>query len=189
MKTYVNEAFWLARQMLDLYQDARGISAFRPDKDMFCALLEGTKRIRDLGQARWIMAEMVRGGKKGGDPNEVDTEIDEELIMHIFNMYAAYTPWTSSLVVADQSKTMDTSDTSKVTIEVTAGVAIDGPQADSSSLSALSLVLEGENQNQPSFTSCHRATLMSSENSKFSSTEFCETAAMWMHCYSLLTLR
>ena len=150
-RTYVNEAFQLARQMLDSHRDARGISAFRLNRKTFCALLEGTKRIRDLGQVRWIMAEMMRGRKEGADPNEVDTETDEELMMHIFNMYAAYTLRTSSLVVPNQSKTTDTSDTSKVTTEVTAGVAIEGPQADSSSSLAPSLVLEGENQN-PAFS-------------------------------------
>ena len=103
------------------------------------------------------MAEMVRGGKEGGDPNEVDAEIDEELMIHIFNMYAAYTLRTSSLVVADQSKTTDMGDTSKVTTEVTAGVAIEGPQADSSSLSAPSLVLHRRREPKPSLLS-HPAT-------------------------------
>ena len=153
-KTYVNEAFRLARQMLDSHRDARGISAFRPDKKTFCALLEGTKRIGDLGRARWILAEMVRGGKEGGDPNKVDAEIDDEVMMHIFNTYAAYTPphlRTSTLVVAHQPKTTDTGDISKVTTEVTAALTVEGSQADSVSSSALSLVLEDENQN-PAFS-------------------------------------
>ena len=50
------------------HRDGRGISAFRPDKKTFCALLEGTKRIGDLGRARWILAEMVRSGKRVGIP-------------------------------------------------------------------------------------------------------------------------
>ena len=106
-KTCVNEVFHLARQMQDLHQDTRGILAFRLDKKTFCALLEGTKRIRDLGRARWILAEMVRGGKKGGDPNKVDAEIDDEVMVHVFNMYAAYTPphlRAPTLVVANQSR-------------------------------------------------------------------------------------
>jgi hypothetical protein len=130
MKTYVNEVFRLARQMLDSHQDARGISAFRPGKKMFCTLLEGTKRIKDSGRAKWILAEMVRGGEEGSDPNKVDAEIDE-VIMHVFNMYAAHTPphlRTSTLVVADQSKSRDTGDTSKVTTEVTAALPVEGSQ-------------------------------------------------------------
>ena len=153
-KTYVNEAFRLARQMLDSHRDARGISAFRPDKKTFCALLEGTKKIGDLGRARWILAEMVRGAKEGGDPNKVDAEIDDEVIMHIFNTYAAYTPphvRAPTLVVAEQSKTPDTGDNSKATTGVTAAVTIEGSQADSSSSSTPSLVLEDENHN-PAFS-------------------------------------
>jgi hypothetical protein len=122
--------------MLDSHRDARGISAFRQGKKTVCALLEGTKRIGDLGWARWILAEMVRGGKEGGDPNKVDAEIDGEVIMHIFNTYVAYTlPHlrTPTLVVADQSKTTDTGDTSKVTTEITAALTVEGSQTDSSS--------------------------------------------------------
>jgi hypothetical protein len=63
-----------------------------PQPRPVCALSEGAKRIGDLGRAIWILAEMVRGGKEGGDPNKVDAEIDDEVTMHIFNTYAAYTP-------------------------------------------------------------------------------------------------
>jgi len=95
-KTYVNEALRLARQMLDSHRDAHGFPAFRPDRKTFCALLEGAKRIGDLGRARWILAEMVRG--RGVDSKEEDTgkdgqvEIDEEVMMHMFHTYAAYRP-------------------------------------------------------------------------------------------------
>ena len=63
------------------------------------------------------------------DPNKVDAEIDNKVIMHVFNTYAAYTPphlRTPTLVVADQSKTTETGDTSKVTIEVTAALTVEG---------------------------------------------------------------
>ncbi|CAA7262078.1 unnamed protein product [Cyclocybe aegerita] len=90
-KTYVNEAFRLARQMLDSHRDARGYSPFRPDKKTFCALLEGAKRIGDLGRARWILAEMVKGVRED-DVNGVEAEIDEEVMMHVFHAYAAYKP-------------------------------------------------------------------------------------------------
>ncbi|KAF8181065.1 hypothetical protein BJ912DRAFT_980200 [Pholiota molesta] len=90
-KTYVNEAFRLARQMLDSHRDAQGISAFRPDRKTFCALLEGAKRTGNLTRARWILAEMV-APKPEDDPNAIEAEIDEEIMMHIFNAYASYKP-------------------------------------------------------------------------------------------------
>jgi hypothetical protein len=145
-RTYVNEAFRLARQMLDSHRDARGLSAFRPDRKTFCALLEGTKRVGDLGRARWILAEMVRGAGEGGDPNKVEAEIDDEVVMHIFNTYAAYKPpplRASTLVVAEQAKTLDTGDDSKEATEL----AVAGADADSSSSPTTSLAPEDENQN------------------------------------------
>ncbi|KAF9484173.1 hypothetical protein BDN70DRAFT_798221 [Pholiota conissans] len=90
-KVYVNEAFRLARQMLDSHRDAQGVSSFRPDRKTFCALLEGAKRTGNLARARWILAEMV-APKRENDPNAIDTEIDEEIMMHIFNAYASYKP-------------------------------------------------------------------------------------------------
>ncbi|KAF8970692.1 hypothetical protein BDZ97DRAFT_1790526 [Flammula alnicola] len=90
-KTYVNEAFRLARQMLDSHRDASGLSAFRPDRKTFCALLEGAKRTGNLARARWILAEMVRGSRDN-DPNPLEAEIDDEVMMHILNAYAAYKP-------------------------------------------------------------------------------------------------
>ena len=55
--------------MLDSHRDAHGFPAFRPDVKTFCALLEGAKRIGDLGRARWILVELVRGqGVNKGAP-------------------------------------------------------------------------------------------------------------------------
>ena len=87
-KTYINEGFKLARQMLDSHRDARGYSPFRPDRKTFCALLEGTKRIGDLARARWILAEMVKSSGDGNDSLEM--AIDEEVMVHVFHTYAAY---------------------------------------------------------------------------------------------------
>ncbi|KAF8884462.1 hypothetical protein BD779DRAFT_1612106 [Infundibulicybe gibba] len=88
-KSYVNEAFRLAKEMLDSHRDARGESAFRPDRKTFCALLEGAKRIGDLARTRWILAEMVRAsaGEQGSD-----VAVDEEAMVHVFHAYAAYRP-------------------------------------------------------------------------------------------------
>lgn len=92
-KTYVNEAFRIAREMLDAHRDAYGRPMFRPSRKTFCALLEGAKRLGDLERARWILAEMVRNSKESEDM------IDEEVMMHIFHAYTSYTPpFTRSLV-------------------------------------------------------------------------------------------
>ncbi|KAH9476874.1 hypothetical protein JR316_0010790 [Psilocybe cubensis] len=90
-KSYVSEAFRLARRMLDSHRDARGFSAFRPDYKTFCALLEGCKRIGDLAKARWILAEMARR-RTGDEPNSVDVKIGHEAMSHIFHTYASYKP-------------------------------------------------------------------------------------------------
>lgn len=90
-KTYIHEAFRLAKEMLDSHRDARGRSAFKPDGKTFCALLEGAKRVGDLARARWILAEMVRGDENGAENGFVDARITEEVMMHVFHTYASYT--------------------------------------------------------------------------------------------------
>ncbi|KAF7978170.1 hypothetical protein HWV62_1360 [Athelia sp. TMB] len=89
-KTYVHEAFRLAKEMLDSHRDALGRAAYKPDGKTFCALLEGAKRIGDLARARWILAEMVKGDEKGADESFVDAHITEEVMMHVFHAYASY---------------------------------------------------------------------------------------------------
>jgi hypothetical protein len=90
-KIYVNEAFRLAKQMLDSHRDARGNSAFAPDRRTFCALLEGAKRIGDLSRARWILAEIVNGRRD--ENGAVQSEgVNEEVMVHVFHTYAAYRP-------------------------------------------------------------------------------------------------
>ena len=89
-KVYVNEAFRLAKEMLDAHRDARGRAAFRPDSRTFSALLEGAKRIGDLGRVRWILAEMVEMTQR--DPDGKDIVVDEWIMMHVFHTYAAYKP-------------------------------------------------------------------------------------------------
>ena len=89
-KVYVNEAFRLAKEMLDAHRDARGRSTFRPDSQTFGALLEGAKRIGDLGRARWILAEMVEVVRQ--NPEGRDVVVDERIMTHVFHAYAAYRP-------------------------------------------------------------------------------------------------
>lgn len=93
-KEYVNEAFRLAKEMLDAHRDAWGRSAFHPDGRTCAALLEGAKRIGDLSRVRWILAEMAKGvqGKNDDVGASMDAEINEEIMMHVFHAYAAYRP-------------------------------------------------------------------------------------------------
>ncbi|KAI0739209.1 hypothetical protein C8Q80DRAFT_1290767 [Daedaleopsis nitida] len=92
-KAYVNEAFRLAKEMLDGHRDAYGSPAFVPDRHTFCALLEGAKRVGDLAKVRWILAEIVAEGlraTRGDVPSAV--VVDETIMMHVFHAYAAYKP-------------------------------------------------------------------------------------------------
>ncbi|KAJ3501788.1 hypothetical protein NLJ89_g9181 [Agrocybe chaxingu] len=149
-KTYVNEAFRLARQMLDSHRDARGNSPFRPDKKTFCALLEGAKRIGDLGRARWILAEMVRGAREDG-VNTAEVEIDEEVMMHVFHAYAAYKPPFSraaTVVVKDGSSGSSSLSEAKSELEETQ-TSVQVPDGAPTS-SNTSLAVEDEDD-RPSF--------------------------------------
>ncbi|KAG5646165.1 hypothetical protein DXG03_004218 [Asterophora parasitica] len=82
---FVNEAFRLAKQMLDTHRDARGESAFAPSRRTFCALLEGAKRVGDLARARWILAQMIA-------ETRMEEGVNEEVMMHVFHSYASYRP-------------------------------------------------------------------------------------------------
>jgi hypothetical protein len=87
VNVYVNEAFRLAKEMLDSHRDAEGKSAFEPDQKTFYALLEGAKRVGNLARIRWIFAEMVRYSNAGGN-----VIVDERVMMHVFHGYASYKP-------------------------------------------------------------------------------------------------
>jgi hypothetical protein len=106
-KTYIHEAFRLAKEMLDSHRDASGTSAFKPDGKTFVALLEGAKRTGDLARTRWILAEMVRGHNRNKDSGFVDADITEEVMMHVFHAYAAYTaPFKrAAAVLVDEKQT------------------------------------------------------------------------------------
>ncbi|CDO70444.1 hypothetical protein BN946_scf184999.g85 [Trametes cinnabarina] len=92
-KAYVNEAFRLAKEMLDGHRDAYGNTAFPPDRKTFCALLEGAKRVGDLAKVRWILAEIISVGRQAarGDVAK-PVVVDEEIMLHVFHAYAAYKP-------------------------------------------------------------------------------------------------
>ena len=109
-KVYVNEAFRLAKEMLDAHRDARGRAAFRPDSHTFRALLEGAKRIGDLGRVRWILAEMVEMTQR--DPDSKDIVVDERIMTHVFHSYAAYKPPFKRSMAPLTSQTEGDADTS-----------------------------------------------------------------------------
>ncbi|KAF7321081.1 hypothetical protein HMN09_00195500 [Mycena chlorophos] len=86
-KLYVNEAFRIAKQMLDSNRDAYGNSAYHPDRGTIIALLEGAKRMGDLARTRWILADMV-----ASNITNPDEAVNEEVMMHVFQTYASYVP-------------------------------------------------------------------------------------------------
>ena len=96
---FVNEAFRLAKEMLDGHRDALGRASFTPNNALFGALLQGAKRIGDLARARWILAEMVQiiirqhharvdDGMEIPEPDEV--VLTENDMVHVFHAYASY---------------------------------------------------------------------------------------------------
>jgi len=95
-KRYVNEAFRLAREMLDGHRDSRGRGVFRPNGDLFMALLDGAKRLGDLGRVRWILAEMVkaildhRSDCDGYEMEADNVKLDDRIMIHVFHAYASY---------------------------------------------------------------------------------------------------
>ncbi|KAF9649559.1 hypothetical protein BDM02DRAFT_3186192 [Thelephora ganbajun] len=96
---FVNEAFRLAKEMLDGHRDALGRPAFTPNNALFGALLQGAKRIRDLPRTRWILAEMVQivvrqHHARVDDglmiPEQDEVVLTENKMVHVFHAYASY---------------------------------------------------------------------------------------------------
>jgi hypothetical protein len=96
---FVNEAFRLAKEMLDGHRDALGRPTFTPNNALFGALLQGAKRIRDLPRARWILAEMVqiiirqhhaRIDDRMEIPEQDRVVLTENKVVHVFHAYASY---------------------------------------------------------------------------------------------------
>lgn len=87
--SHAHEAFRYAREMLDAFR--AGAGHLRPDTQTFGALLESVKRTGDLTRARWILAEMV--GAYTSDPQgAADLAPNEDVMAHIFQVYASYRP-------------------------------------------------------------------------------------------------
>lgn len=87
---WANEAFRLAREMLDAYR--AGNASLRPDNETFTALLESAKRTGDLGRARWILAELVGAYESGRKDDVVDLAPNESVMANVFQVYASYQP-------------------------------------------------------------------------------------------------
>lgn len=96
---FVNEAFRLAKEMLDGHRDAFGRPTFTPNNALFGALLQGAKRIGDLPRARWILAEMVRvilrhHHARVDDgvviPSQDEVVLTENKMVHVLHAYASY---------------------------------------------------------------------------------------------------
>ncbi|CCM03930.1 uncharacterized protein FIBRA_06082 [Fibroporia radiculosa] len=130
---YIHSAFRLAKEMLDAHRDARGLNAFRPDNRLFETLLDGAKRIRDLGRTRWILAEMVR-------ENMEDTKaglrtrsagLDEPAMRHVFHSYATYKPpfRRSSTVLVDSEATSTSNTTERNVVQSTDDVHVESSTA------------------------------------------------------------
>jgi hypothetical protein len=117
---FVNEAFRLAKEMLDGHRDALGRPAFTPNNALFGALLQGAKRIRDLPRARWILAEMVqiilRQHRARVDdgmeiPKQDEVALTENKIVHVFHAYASYQVLfhrSTTRITKDQGDTIET---------------------------------------------------------------------------------
>lgn len=96
---FVNEAFRLAKEMLDGHRDALGRLTFAPNNALFGALLQGAKRIGDLPRARWILAEMVqvilrqhhaRVDDGMTVPEQDEVVLTENKMVHMLHAYASY---------------------------------------------------------------------------------------------------
>jgi hypothetical protein len=117
---FVNEAFRLAKEMLDGHRDALGRPAFTPNNALFNALLQGAKRLRDLPRARWLLAEMVRiiiqqhhtrtqDGMEIPESDEIVLTVDK--MVHVFHAYASYrVPFNRSVtrIAEGQGDTIET---------------------------------------------------------------------------------
>ena len=117
---FVNEAFRLAKEMLDAHRDALGRPIFTPNRALFSALLQGANKIRNLPRARWILAEMVRiiirqHHTRVDDRMEVpkgeEVALTEDNMVHVFHAYASYQiPFHRSVtrIAEDRGDTIET---------------------------------------------------------------------------------
>lgn len=141
-KRYVREAFRLAKQMVDGNRDARGVSAFRPDRCLVDALLEGAKRIGDLSRTRWLLAITLRetanadarvaeGAGEGESPELSSIVLNEGIMRHIFHAYASYkVPFKPSLAKIVEEPNANVADAASGSSQATHPEAAETPSAE-----------------------------------------------------------
>lgn len=85
---WLGEGIRLAREMNTYLPGVSG------GRQMWCALLEGCKRIGDLKRARWILADALRSAVQGDidKTSSVTSTVDAKMMSHLFHTYASYTP-------------------------------------------------------------------------------------------------
>ncbi|KAJ9103223.1 hypothetical protein QFC21_002646 [Naganishia friedmannii] len=142
VKKYYYESFRLLRQMLEVHQAAlqAGLApgqvetGYEPTVVTFNALLEGTKRMGDLGRARWILAEMAKIGAFVGDGGHTKMLSNEETMVNIFHTYAAFTPLVvradikvAASKASAQTEASSRSDSAPSTGQQDSAVALDEP--------------------------------------------------------------
>lgn len=92
-RSHANEAFRLAREMLDSHRDAFGNAYRRPSQSTFAALLWAAKMSGDLLRARWILAELLNlWEKERSATGSSDLAPNGKIMVHVFHAYASYKP-------------------------------------------------------------------------------------------------
>ncbi|KAI6014131.1 hypothetical protein BKA83DRAFT_2198619 [Pisolithus microcarpus] len=86
-KGWLSEGMRLAREMKERYPERD-----RNQRRMWCALLEGCKRVGDLNRARWILAEALRSNTSEDGGSSRSRGVDAKMLTHIFHTYASYKP-------------------------------------------------------------------------------------------------
>ncbi|KAG8989172.1 hypothetical protein FRB93_003733 [Tulasnella sp. JGI-2019a] len=87
---FAHETFRLGKQLLDEYRHMSATSPeaaeakrqMRPTLETFKAMLESAKRTGDLARGRWILAELMQAREC----------VDEQLMGHVFHLYATFKP-------------------------------------------------------------------------------------------------
>ena len=120
-REWLGESMRFAKEMRARY--CASPSSGASERRMWCALLEGCKRVGDLNRARWILAEALR---LDSDSRMEDTQVgmeaakgtvDAKMMCHVFHTYASYQPPFSrgaTRLVDDPSAAHDESSRSPV---------------------------------------------------------------------------
>ena len=95
-REWLGESVRFAKEMRARY--CTSPSSVASERRIWCALLEGCKRVGDLPRARWILAEALRldpdSGKEGTEVGMEAAEgtVDAKMMCHLFHTYTSYQP-------------------------------------------------------------------------------------------------